>query len=85
MGIHVGPPKLSRCTKFERNPVGVVTVPSVFTSKMAAILHYIKSQFDVHNPQTIPDRGAKFQIAVHGSTYIRIDVRMDGGQHDKPP
>ena len=32
-----GPPKLSLCTKFERNPVGVVrvTAPSVFTSKMA--------------------------------------------------
>ena len=32
------PPKLSLCTKFERNPVGVirVTAPSVFTSKMAA-------------------------------------------------
>ena len=30
--------KLSLCTKFERNPVGVVrvTAPSVFTSKMAA-------------------------------------------------
>ena len=38
MGIHVGPPKLSLCTKFERNPFGVVqvTAPSVFTSKMAS-------------------------------------------------
>ena len=34
MGIHVGPPKLSLCAKFERNPVGVlVTAQSVFTSK----------------------------------------------------
>ena len=32
------PPKLSLCSKFERNPVSVVrvTAPSVFTSKMAA-------------------------------------------------
>ena len=38
MGIHVGHPKRSLCTKFERNPVGVVrvTAPSLFTSKMAA-------------------------------------------------
>ena len=38
LGIHVGHPKLSLCTKFERNPFGVVRVkgPSVFTSKMAA-------------------------------------------------
>ena len=63
MGIHVGHPKLSLCTKFERNPVGVVriTAPSVFTSKMAAILNDIKNLFDVHNPQTIPDLGVKFQ------------------------
>ena len=55
--------KLSLCTKFERNPVGVVgvTAPSVFTSKMAAILNDIKNLFDVHNPQTIPDLGVKFQ------------------------
>ena len=68
MGIHVGHPKLSLCTKFSRNPVGVVrvTAPSVFTSKMAirhqaAILNEIKNLFDVHNPQTIPDLGVKFQ------------------------
>ena len=62
MGIYVGPPKLSLCTKFERNPVGVrVTAPSVFTSKMAAIFNYIKNRFDPHNPQTIPDLGVKFQ------------------------
>ena len=66
MGIHVGHPKLSLCTKFERNPVSVVrvTAPSVFTSKMAArpILNDIKNLFHVHNPQTIPDLGVKFQI-----------------------
>ena len=63
MDIHVGPPKLSLCTKFERNPVGVVrvTAPSVFASKMAAILNDITDLFDVHNPQTIPDVGVKFQ------------------------
>ena len=66
MGLHVGPPKLSLCTKFERNPVGVVrvTAPNVFTSKMAAwaaILNDIKNLFDVYNPQTIPDLGVKFQ------------------------
>ena len=62
MGIHVGHSKLSLCTKFQRNPVGGrVTAPSVFTSKMAAILNYIKNLFDVHNPQTIPDLGVKFQ------------------------
>ena len=35
MGIHVGHPKRSLCTKFKRNPVGVVrvTAPSLFTSK----------------------------------------------------
>ena len=60
MGIHVGPPQLSLCTKFERNPVSV-TAPSVFTSKMAAILNDIKNLFDVHNPQTIPDLGVKIQ------------------------
>ena len=69
MGIHVGPPKLSLCTKFEKNPVGVVRVkaPSVFTSKMAAILNDIKNLFDVHNPQTIPDLGVKFQtiLSIH--------------------
>ena len=54
MGIHVGPPTLSLCTKFERNPVGDVrvTAPSVFTSKMTAILNDTKNLFDVHNPQT---------------------------------
>ena len=31
MGIHVGPPKLSLCTKFERNPVGVVRVTVTVT------------------------------------------------------
>ena len=80
VGIHVGPPKLSLCTKFERNPFGVVRVTAWFTSKMAAILNDIKNLFDVHNPQTIPDHGVKFQtiwsihfweIAVHGSTDVR--------------
>ena len=63
MGIHAGPPMLSVCTKFERNPVvGVrVTAPSVFTSKMAAILNDIKNLFDVHNPLSIPDLGVKSQ------------------------
>ena len=62
MGIHVGPPMVSLCTKFKRNPVGVVRVmaPSVFTSKMA-VRNDIKNLFDVHNPQTIPDLGVKFQ------------------------
>ena len=52
------------CTKFERNPVSVVrvTAPSVFISKMAASLNDIKKLFDVHDPQTIPDLGVKFQI-----------------------
>ena len=60
MGIHVGHPKRSLCTKFERNPVGVrVTAPSLFTSKMAAILNDIKNLFDVHNPQTVPVLGLK--------------------------
>ena len=42
MGKHVGPPKLSLCTKFERNLVSVVrvTAPSVFTSKMVAMRHF---------------------------------------------
>ena len=64
MGIHVGSPKLSLCTKFERNPVGVrVTAPSVYIQDghQAAILNDIKNLFDVHNPQTIPDLGVKFQ------------------------
>ena len=102
MGIHVGHPKRSLCTKVERNPVGVVrvTAPNVFASKMAAwaaILNDIKSLFDVRNPQTIPDLGVKFQttciwsihfweIAVHGSTYERMDVRTDGRSPNyKPP
>ena len=68
MGIHVGHPKRSLCTKFERNPVGVVrvTAPSLFTSKMAAqaaILNDIKNLFDVHNPQTVPVLGLKFQTS----------------------
>ena len=65
MGIHVGHPKLSLCTKFERNPVGVVRVtsPSVYIQdgRQAAILNDITNIFDVHNPQTIPDLGVKFQ------------------------
>ena len=66
MGIHVGPPKLSLCTKFERNPVSVVrvTAPSVLTSKMAAGRPFgmiSTNLFDLHNPQTIPDLSVKFQ------------------------
>ena len=47
----------------------------------AAILN-IKNLFDVHKPQTIRDRGVKFQtiwpihfweITLHGSTYGRTD------------
>ena len=54
--------------------------------RQAAILKDIKNLFDVHNPQTIPDLGVKFQtfwsihfweIAVHGSTYGRTDVWTD--------
>ena len=68
MGIHVGHPKRSLCTKFERNPVGVVrvTAPSLFTSqdgRQAAILNDIKNLFDVHNPQTVPVLGLKFQTS----------------------
>ena len=68
MGIHVGHPKRSLCTKFERNPVGVVrvTAPSLFTSKMAArppFWNDIKNLFDVHNPQTVPVLGLKFQTS----------------------
>ena len=54
-GHYVGHPKLSLCTKFERNPVGV------FTFKMAASLNDIKNLFEVHNPQTTPDLDVKFQ------------------------
>ena len=61
MGIHVGPPKLSLCTKFDPAGVVRVTAPSVFPSKMATIFNDIKDLFDVHNPQTIPDLGVKFQ------------------------
>ena len=52
--------------------------------RQTAILNDIKNIFDVHNPQTIPDLGVKFQtiwsihfseIAVHGSTYLRTDGR----------
>ena len=69
----------------QRNPVGVVrvTAPSVFISKMTTGPPFwitSKNLFDVHNPQTIPDLGVKFQtiwpihfweIAVHGSTCGR--------------
>ena len=85
MGIHVGPPKLSLCTKFERIPVGVSYGSKcvyIQDGSQAAILNDIKNLFDVHNPQTIPDLGVKFQtiwsihfweIAVHGRTYVRTD------------
>ena len=49
----------------ERNPVGVVRVigcPSevyIQDGSQAAILNDIKNLFDVHNPPTIPDLGAK--------------------------
>ena len=66
MGIHVGHPKLSVCTKFERSPAGVVRVTApkcvyIQDGRPAAILNDIKNLFDVHNPQTIPDLGVKFQ------------------------
>ena len=69
MGIHVGHPKLSLCTKFERNPVSVVQVTVclhprcvyIQDGRQAAILNNIKNLFDVNNPQTIPDLGIKFQ------------------------
>ena len=59
--------------------------PSVFKSKMAARLNDIKKLFDVHNPQTIPDLGVKFQtvwsidfweIAVHGSTDVLTEPKL---------
>ena len=69
MGIHVGHPKLSLCTKFERNADSVVRVTAptskcvyIQGGRQAAILKDINNLFDVHNPQTIPDLGVKFQI-----------------------
>ena len=62
--------------------------------RQAAILNDIKNLFDVHNPQTVPVLGLKFQtswpihfweIAVHGRTYVRTDGRTDGGQIISPP
>ena len=59
----------------------------------AAILNDIKNLFDVHNPQTIPDLGVKFQtiwsihfwkIAVHGSTDVHTDGWTDGAQIINP-
>ena len=66
MGTHVGPPELSLCTKFERNPVGgYLSYGSkcvyIQDGRQAAILNDIKNLFDVHNPQTISDLGIKFQ------------------------
>ena len=58
-------------------------------SPQAAILDYIKNLFDVHNPQTIPDLGVKFQtiwsihfweIIVHGSMSVLPDELLDGAQ-----
>ena len=67
MGIHVGHPKRSLCTKFERNPVGVTSYGSksvyIQDGRQAAILNDIKNLFDVHNPQTIPVLGLKFQTS----------------------
>ena len=65
MGIHVGHPKRSLCTKFERNRVVVrVTAPSLFQDgRHFAILNDIKNLFDVHNPQTVPVLGLKFQTS----------------------
>ena len=66
MGKHVGPPNLSLCTKFDRNPswcclsYGSKCV-YIQDGRQAAILNDIKNLFDVHNPQTIPDLGVKFQ------------------------
>ena len=62
--------------------------------RQAAILNDIKNLFDVHNPQTVPVLGLKFQtswpihfweIAVHGRTYGRTYGRTDGGQIISPP
>ena len=53
--------------------------------RQAAILNDIKNLFDVHNPQTIPNLGVKFQtiwsihfweIAVHGRTYVRTEPKL---------
>ena len=63
MDIHVGPPKLSFtswcCASY-------ITTPSskcvyIQDDRQAAILNDIKNLFDMHNPQTIPDLGVKFQ------------------------
>ena len=57
----------------------------------AAILNDINNLFDVHNPQTVPILGLKFQtswpihfweIAVHGRTYVRTYGRRS---NYKPP
>ena len=62
--------------------------------RQAAILNDIKNLFDVHNPQTVPVLGLKFQtswpihfweIAVHGRTDGRTYGRTDGGQIISPP
>ena len=50
-----------------------------------SILNDIKNLFDVHNPQTIPDLGVKFQtiwsihfweIAVHRSIDVRTETKL---------
>ena len=63
--------------------------------RQSAILNDMKNLFEVHNPQTLPDLGLKFQtiwsihfweIAVHRSTYVRTYVRTNGRSPNyKPP
>ena len=55
---------------------------------MAAILNDIKTLFDVHNTQTIPDLGVKFQTYLihtllrnrcprkYGQTYVRTEPKL---------
>ena len=40
--------------------------------RQAAILNDIKNLFDVHNPQTIPDLGVKFQTTYLIHTLLRL-------------
>ena len=97
MGIHVGPPKLTAPSLKEiRLVLSELQLQVCLHPRWpsAAILNDIKNPFDVHNPQTIPDLGVKFQtiwpthfweIAVHGSTDGRTYVHTDGGQIISPP